>query len=811
VIATILLLGSPVGWSLPRPDWTATERAGWIAGILSAALSLVSTVAAVATLRESRNERIDVPRGLLRIGVVPQQAAWFQDRLSGTGIETYARKRTRATSALVLCGMGGTGKTQLAAQLTRRIVAAGNIDLLVWVTASSRDAIAAAYAEAARALRIADASVKTEAAAGRLLGWLEGSGRRWLIVLDNLDAPADVAGWWPPTCVTGCTIVTTRRRDAALSTDGRSLVPVELFTPDESVDYLTRALGPSVDIDRDEARLIAADLGHLPLAVAQAAAFIRDRNMTLATYREQLADRTRALAHLLPHDDALPDDHRGPVHAAWSLSREAANAARPRGLAIPLLEFVSVLDPNVIPVELLKTKAASFYLCGDAEPARFEKIDEALHNLHRFSLITYQKATLRIHSLVQRAARDEFTPEGLAFTAKAAGDAMLEIWPETRRDTTLNQVLRANAAALTERAGATLLTPGVHPVHFCLIEGLGVSGLMRAAADTAESLVTACTTALGPDHVDTLNARYHKIIWLGNAGEPGKAAEEAQALVSACRQALEPDHPLTLSAEHESVRWLGHIGDPVGAVTASAALFADRRRVLGPDHPDTLITQAYLAYWRGQAGDIVGAIEACRELLAANVRLQGVDHPDTLNTRHNLARWQGHAGDAVGAVAGLQAVLVEYRRTHGDSHPRTLGTAHELARWRAETGNVPEAISSLTQVLAGRLRALGPEHRETLTTRHELARVESLRGNFATAVAALTEVLADRTRLLGPSHPETLATRHELGRCRAELGEVGAAVTALEKVLADRTRVLGQEHPDTHRTRVELRRLSDTP
>ncbi|MFF5182142.1 NB-ARC domain-containing protein [Micromonospora sp. NPDC000316] len=257
--------------------------------------------------------------------------------------------------------MGGVGKTQLAAQFARRLEAVGDLDVRVWVTASSQDAIIAGYAEAARALGIAFAEVDSRSAAQRLMEWLAQTDRRWLVVLDNLDAPADAARWWPPDNRHGRTVVTTRRRDPILDTDRRTLVEVGLFTPGEAVAYLTHATGAATDQEA-ELRALATDLGYLPLAVAQAAAFIRDRGIDAATYRARFADRQQHLADLAPPHDALPDDHRAALDATWSLSVDAADSHPPRGLARPVLDLAALLDPNGIPDALFTTEAVTEYL-----------------------------------------------------------------------------------------------------------------------------------------------------------------------------------------------------------------------------------------------------------------------------------------------------------------------------------------------------------------------------------------------------------------------------------------------------------------
>ncbi|MFF7358691.1 hypothetical protein ACFZA1_39715 [Streptomyces filipinensis] len=90
---------------------------------------------------------------------------------------------------------------------------------------------------------------------------------------------------------------------------GRRLVAVGLFTPQEAAAYLTAVLAAHHRQEpADQINGLAAELGHLPLALAQAAAYIIDTGLTCTSYWEMLADRIRELADLLPESGALPDD-----------------------------------------------------------------------------------------------------------------------------------------------------------------------------------------------------------------------------------------------------------------------------------------------------------------------------------------------------------------------------------------------------------------------------------------------------------------------------------------------------------------------
>ncbi|MFD8811159.1 hypothetical protein ACFV23_06650 [Streptomyces sp. NPDC059627] len=165
---------------------------------------------------------------------------------------------------------------------------------------------------------------------------------RWLVVLDDVADPADLNGLWPPASPHGRTLVTTRRKDAALTNEGRRLIEVGLFTEDESVTYLTAALAAR---DRTEPAgqlaALAGELGYLPLGLSQAAAYLIDTGMDCAGYRGMLADRATKLADASP--DALPDGQTHTAAAAWAVSVERANSLKPAGLARPLLQLAAFL------------------------------------------------------------------------------------------------------------------------------------------------------------------------------------------------------------------------------------------------------------------------------------------------------------------------------------------------------------------------------------------------------------------------------------------------------------------------------------
>ncbi|MGH3901826.1 MAG: FxSxx-COOH system tetratricopeptide repeat protein [Pseudonocardiaceae bacterium] len=748
----------------------------------------------------------------LRIGSIPPRADGFQDRTVADVLDYKARQGQAVVLTQVVSGLGGVGKTQLAAAFAKRLWSTGELDLLVWISAVSRDSVVTGYAQAAdMVLGSHDDNKDPNLAATRFLAWLDMTDKRWLVVLDDLRDGTVAQGLWPPDRPVGRTVVTTRRRDASLLT-GRSLIDVGVFTSQEATDYIAGKLPTRL---ADDVEGVAADLGSLPLALGHAAAYMIDQDISCLSYRQRFADQRRRLASLFPDEGAIFEGPAATVATTWALSIVAANGCEPVGLAQPLIELAAVLNPNGIPEELFTSDAPHAHISATARPAVCQDpvqvsaadIRDGLRCLHRFNLVTHDAELLRVHALVQRAVRDDLSEQRLLAIVRSAADGLLQIWPDIDRNAERIRLLRANATALHAGQPEALWTPG--GAHRLLLRtarslGEGEAPLLADAVRYTQELHEQAVRYLGAEHCDTLGIRNQLAHWLGDSGSIADAVSSLEELVADTAQLLGPDHPSTLDARGNLGYERGQAGDPLGAVAELTGVCADQARALGFDHPTTMQNRNNLAFWQGKAGDSASAIAILQRLLPDVLRIFGPDHPDTLDVRGNLAFWRGDAGDPVGAAQELATVLKDMTRILGPDHRDVSVIQHNLAHWRGQAGDTAGAMQVLTEVYRYRLRVFGPDHRDTLVTRFELARLSAKRGDPTGAATELEKVLLDQQRVFGADHPITMSIRHDLACLRGDLGNPSAAITALEKVLADRRRVLGADHPETIKTLEKL-------
>ncbi|MGX7829077.1 NB-ARC domain-containing protein [Actinokineospora sp. 24-640] len=261
------------------------------------------------------------------VGSPPPLASAFQPREGVRNRVRAARDRgenvvlAQEGGARVLSGGGGVGKSQLAAWFVRDALAAG-VDLVVWVNADTARQVVAAYAKTA--VRVGVPGVLGEDSvvdAAALVEWLHTTERTWLVVLDDITDPAHLTNWWPPHTRNGWTLATTRLRDAALTGSGRRRVDVDTYTPDESTNYLRERL-TDADVPHlldDHVPMLADVLGHLPLALSHAAAYMIDQEIGSGAYLSLFSAGDQRLDDLMP-PGSDPDAYGRPVAVALLLA-----------------------------------------------------------------------------------------------------------------------------------------------------------------------------------------------------------------------------------------------------------------------------------------------------------------------------------------------------------------------------------------------------------------------------------------------------------------------------------------------------------
>ncbi|MED7931849.1 FxSxx-COOH system tetratricopeptide repeat protein [Nonomuraea sp. LP-02] len=700
--------------------------------------------------------------------------------------------------AAVICAVAGTpgvGKTMLAASYAWACQAA-RWPVVAWIAAETTDQILTGLAALAERLGVRRPDEDAAAAARRAKAWLAATTRPALLVFDNATDVNALRAWCPATGATRV-VITTRNRAFA-----RAYAPleVEVFTAEQAEAFLQRRTRLT---DPGGAAALAHELGHLPLALAQAATVIVRLRLDHAGYLELLRG--------FPVGDHLTaqDGDAYPAGAAEAILLSVTQAESALPFAHELLSILAVLSPSGVPLPVLSALSDAGPEAGSA-PVRLR---EMLADLADTSLITFSEdgTTVLMHRLIQRVLCDRAARQGDLGTVRDQAVALLQDYTDTLPDGARTWAARAavemvidQSDALYRRVPADELPEELLVLRIWCGKSLHDLAELARAVQLLEATFADCERVLGRDHPHTLACCTHLAHAYYAAQDLGRAIPLYEATLGGCEQVLGADHHYTLISRSNLAGAYHAAGDWRRALAQLEATLPDLERVLGRNHPDTLFARHNLAVGYQEAGDLSQAVRLFEAALAGREQELGSDHPSTLASRTSLAGAYQATGALKRAIRLFEATAGDYERVLGPDHPDTLTCNTHLANAYQEAGNLDQAIALFERTLDERERVLGPVHPSTLVSRVYLGSAYHAAGDLDRAVHLLEATASDYERVLGNDHPDTLTCRSTLAIALRSAGELKRAILLLKAGVSDAERVLGHDHPSTLTSRIYL-------
>ncbi|HWM90512.1 MAG TPA: FxSxx-COOH system tetratricopeptide repeat protein [Thermoanaerobaculia bacterium] len=536
-----------------------------------------------------------------------------------------------ALAQAAIHGLGGIGKTQTATEYAHRF--GDHYRFVLWVVAESESAIRAAYLSIARELGLAEAAADLDTALLAVKAWLSREDG-WLLIFDNADDPALVRHFLPPARTGGKVLLTSRARSFT-SVGIREPFRVETLEPEDAAKFLIQRAG---DADAQAAAALAAELGHLPLALEQAAAYIE----TVGGGLDEYLARYRRQGVALFAKGKPTTDYPRTVATTWTLSFAAVREASPA--SAELLTAAAFLVPDSIPIEIFTRGGSEF---GDPLARQLEGVVEdqlvfweLLEPLERYSLVERLiDDGFKLHRLTQEVIKDSLGEEGRKDWAERVVRALDAAYPDVEfsnwgvceklQPHALQAAKLVQRFRISERSAGRLLAQAG---YFSKIRGDDLGGARKLQEQSLEIL----EYVKGGEHPDTLNSRNNLAATLVDLGYLADARKLHEQTLEILERVQGAEHPDTLNSRNNLADTLRRIGDLAGARKLHEQTLEIRERVLGVDHPDTLTSRSNLATTLWALGDLAGARKLEEEILEIRERVLGVDHPDTTLSTWNL-------------------------------------------------------------------------------------------------------------------------------------------------------------------------------
>jgi len=791
-----------------------------------------------------------MPRALHRIwsNEIPSRKPNFTGRAAELDQLRFNLFGGRPPHVQVISGMGGVGKTEIATEYIHRNI--DKYEIIWWIRAEHQDRVLDALVKLGQRLELRQTitdSGRDRTVAAVLEALQSGAWSNWLLVYDNAVDPLDLQRYMPASRPEGHIIITAREPNwpSYIIADSIKVSP---FTDAESVSFLRRTvhslaaekgLPAAEDAQRvSEARRLGTTLGHLPIAVEHAAAYLVETGQSVEQYVSRFTQNAHQLLSERPADSDLP----APVSGTWAMSITLLTSD-----AEHLFNLCSFFSPEPIATELLLQPSTgvtdppglSAFLCS---PQRFRA---AATQLHRLSLARVDGARdlIQVHRVVQAVTqgRLRLNRPDMFHAYLAAVDALLASSNSRNPDHASSDRTYDLSLQHLESDYRFLHTkdPALRDLIIDQVRRLHLRGGHNEAMKFGQDALEVWTEEIGQDDpqvhaisVEVAIAMYiggraadaHELIlrirpllqrYTDGAGfktlllceniygadlRARSQFQEALALDLSILDKFERvfgiDHERTLNVRSNIAVDYRHLGQFRDALETDERTLEDRRRILGDNDLKTLFSSNAVARDKRGLGLYQESLDMARRVVGAFDAVGGRENTPWLHACEGFATALRKAGHHWDALQESEHVLQRCRDYLGVDHMYTLRAATNLINDRRAVGDLAGA-----EELARETRDLCRESRAPddllYTVLVNLASV--LRGleRPDRALAYDDQARWGFIRIHGDRHPFTLATNINYASDLSACGRLGDAIEVGRETLEKCRISLGGDHPDT--------------
>ncbi|TEY71167.1 hypothetical protein BOTCAL_0100g00040 [Botryotinia calthae] len=695
-------------------------------------------------------------------------------------------------SCVILHGLGGIGKTQLAISYIRRHKE--KYTAIFWLNANDEDSLKLSFRDIAQQvlrhhpsttmLSSIDLDKDLDQVVSVVKNWLDSpQNTRWLMIYDNLDNPKTSNNPDPdnsavdihrflPRSDHGSIIITTRSSQVS---QGIRIHVQKLLDIKEGLEIVSNMSGrKGIEKDPDAIALVE-ELDGLPLALSMAGIYLEHVTTSFSDYLQLYKTSWLKLQTTSPLLDSYVDRT---LYTTWQITFDRIQQQNPA--SAQLLKLWAYFHREDLWFDLLQ-HANSI----DNEWIQKLTEDELNFNEAINLLCTY--------GLVEpdRSPQQQVGAKG--YSVHSCVHSWIVFVLNKEWDKSLARL------ALTCIASEV---PDRNEKYWWLLERRLLQHAIRQEFFIEDAKVD-------------IDGLYHEFHRLGNLYyNHGKLAE---AEVMYCR-ALEGKEK-ALGSNHISIfntiNNLGNIYYKQGKLAEAEVVYCraleGKEKAFGSDHISTLDTINNLGNIYSDQGKLAEAEVIYRQALEGKEKVLGSDHISTLDTINNLGNVYSDQGKLAEAEVIYLQVLEGKEKVLGSDHISTLDTVNNLGNIYFKQGKLVEAEMIYRRALEGNEKALGPDHTSTLLTVNNLGILYFHQGKLVEAEVMYHRALEGYEKAFGlecaSSYLPALHTMFAFGDLFSQTDRKDMAREMYIRALSGYTAVQGPSSKRSRKTEDRLQAL----
>ncbi|GAA2532678.1 FxSxx-COOH system tetratricopeptide repeat protein [Pilimelia columellifera] len=608
----------------------------------------------------------------------------------------------------VVHGLGGVGKSELVLQYSH--VQRDRYLVRWWITAQSGDEIDAGLVALARRLNPGTSTAQDIDLVDWAIGWLQ-THTGWLLVLDNVEARSAVESLIGQ--LDSGHIMITSRRDIGWETLSEHCLRLATLPADASVHLLVHRSGQD---HRPLSASLADELGHLPLALHQASAYLAQTKTPVEAYLARLRAQPAKVLAVTAHGDAA----ERAVARVLTITLDTIGRHEPAAAVV--LGILSFYAPDNIP----RAWFTDLLLPSD--------VDHVLALLASYNAVGLTTQKISIHRLVQVFAAEQLRHVQDDTTEPSAeeitrGLALSLLWQAMPRDHPQHSSADWPAwTQLSPHVEAFAVRYPTGEADLTLGRLLGEVGLFhhthgryQHALRLQRDALALTEAVLGPNDAEVAVQLDNIAGTMCSLGEVDAAEPLQRRALEICQSDLEPDHPeiaIRMDNLGATLRTLGSF-DEAEQLHRQALSIAEAE--YGEADPEVVIVLNNLALTLQQAGRAADAQPLLRRALVINEATMGPESEAVANNLDNLGLALT-ALDRPGEAVPLQRRAVNITEAAlGPDHPAAATRLNNLASSLIALGQCGEAAALQQRALALFETALGEDNPRLVVSLANLA------------------------------------------------------------------------------------------
>lgn len=623
------------------------------------------------------------------------------------------------------------------------------------------------------------------------------------------------------------------------------VMAVSRLSIEEAVELLLQHLDvdPEAKSRRNEAEKIVDRLGRLPLAIDQAAAYMRDRTSlvrNLAGFLPIYEEKRKQILEHIPEEEWEYGDERMGMEArnnavcaftTWEMTFQQF-CSQSRGNLEAVTHFLTLsafLAPITIDEWLFVNFAINVRdsLGEDETPAAWVESFIELNTveslpadhpndvncpymdasaIEAFSRRRKELAwsTGRFSDFIRRACKTSLLqnepsiskPDFTSFSLHP----LIRDWLQLRLELSQRRVLVQKSIKLL--TGSLRQFENLRPAPTAKKALL----LHMNATVGCDRVVSEPGSQLGASEGNRADARWFSWFYV-QEGEYDAGLELRSLVQHTSLSNLGEQHPQTLKDESDVADTLDRLGKYIEAERRYRKVLELQQKALGNNLVDIAMTKGGLARVLFKCKRYSEGEQLQQDALKCFTSQLGSGHRETLFGMQNLALALAEQGDLKEAEAVQRGITDILQDLQGAEHEDTLTARHNLAWNLSDQGRFVDAEILLRDILKVKERTASADHPRTLSTKNVLAQVLSKSGHLQEAEIILRSVISIMEMRWGKEHRKTLGSLYWLARNLSLQKRLEEAILIYRDVLQRQRQLLGADDPETLWTMEDLARV----